>query len=424
MEEKTMSEQEQPTGLGTLFLEAMFKKYDDISSMIKTSTIPQFKKFVKNVALTLLVVFIGSLILVAMGTTSEVKILTVIGRLGLIFTGVIFFFVATPIGYVFAGRKYVTFIRSFAVYQLFITLVIWISPMPVSASLLFGLSFAGCLLAFANVLESNPGIVRIFTTLIFAGLLAATYFPSFRDKFDSHIIGMNEPSLIQIYTGDLKAGKIKLFLNGKPNAWYFITPDGTYELFDHSGYHDIYQSELKPITPEIAKKVSNEENLLSPRNLQKSAAVVTQAPDRAPAHNLIEIRSIQTRERFEDVTAIVNAMVNQGELSNTCVQAQPQKWEILDIASYDLNNDGINELLIAGNPPCAFGARMPMFWVYMKTSHGYQRLLNASALDNLYVSDQRTNGFRDLVTKVTTGAGTETYLMTFKYNGQEYREAN
>ncbi len=59
---------------------------------------------------------------------------------------------------------------------------------------------------------------------------------------------------------------------------------------------------------------------------------------KAPSHNLIEIRSIQTRERFDDVIAIVNAMVNQGELSSTCVQEQPQKWEILDVASYDLNN--------------------------------------------------------------------------------------
>lgn len=273
-----MSEQEQPTGLGTLFLEAMFKKYDDISSTIKTSTIPQFKKLVKNVALTLLVVFIGSLVLVAMGTTSEVKILTVLGRLGLIFTGVIFFFVATPIGYVFAGRKYVTFIRSFAIYQLFITLVIWITPMPVSASLLFGLSFAGCLLAFANVLESNPGSVRVITTVFFAGLLAATYFPSFRDKIDYYIIGMNEPSLIQIYTGDLKAGKIKFFLNGQPKVWYLTTPEGTYELFDHSGHHDIYQKKLQPITPEIARKLINDENLISPRNLQRRSAASDQAP--------------------------------------------------------------------------------------------------------------------------------------------------
>jgi Protein of unknown function (DUF1566) len=270
MEDKTMPDTEQQTkGLGTVFLEAIFKKYDDISSTIKTNTFPQFKRFVRNVALAVFLIFIGSFLLVAIGTTSEIKILTVLGRLGLIFAAVVLFFVATPVGYVFAGRKYVTFIRSFAIYQLFITLVIWISPMPVSASLLFGLSFAGCLLAYANIFESNPGIVRIFTTVIFLGLLAATYFPSFRDKFDSKIVAMNEPSLIQIYTGDLKAGKIKFFLKGQPKVWYLRTPGGSYELFDHSGYHDIYQKELQPITPEIASKLINDENLLSSRNLQK-----------------------------------------------------------------------------------------------------------------------------------------------------------
>jgi hypothetical protein len=169
------------------------------------------------------------------------------------------------------GLTHVTFIRCFAIYQLFLTLVIWISPMPVSASLLFGLSFASSLLAFANILESNPGIVRLCTTVIFAGLLAATYFPSFRDKFDSQIIGMNEPSLIQVHTGDLKAGKIQFFLKGQPKVWYLTTPEGTYELFDHAGNHDIYQKELQPITLEIVRKLITDEKLLSPRNLYRSS---------------------------------------------------------------------------------------------------------------------------------------------------------
>jgi hypothetical protein len=139
--------------------------------------------------------------------------------------------------------------------------------------------------------------------------------------------------------------------------------------------------------------------------------------------NLIEIGSIESKERFEGVTAIVNVMVKEGQIDGSCVQKQAQKWEILDVALFDLNDDGIKEYLISGNAPCASGARMPLCWVYAKTNNEHRRLLNAGALDNLYVSDHRTNGFRDLVTKITTGAGTETFLTTLKYDGKEYRES-
>ena len=276
-----MEEQQEP-GMGTLFLKTLGKGYDNISSTLKESTIPKFKIFVRNVFIALAAVFAGSLLLVVLGTTLEKNMLTVIGRFGLIFTGVSLFLVAAPVGYVFAGRKYMTFIRSFAIYQLFITLVILLSPMPVSLSFLFSLSFATSLLAIVNSMESKPGIIMVGTTVIFAFLLATIYFPTVRDKVDFWVIAKNDPNLIQVSSGDLKAGKVKFFLKGEPIIWYYVPPEGGYELFDHSGNHDIYQGKLKPITPEIARILTNNEKLLSPRNLQ-SSYTGTPAPASAPA---------------------------------------------------------------------------------------------------------------------------------------------
>ena len=339
---------DQDQGMGALLLTAIFKKYDEMSSSLTSSAIPKFKNFIIKIAIVLVITFIMSLGMVAMGITSGTKILTVFGRFGLIGSGVAFFFMSSPIGYLFAGNRYVTFIRSFAVYQLFITLIIWISPMPITASLLFGLTFAGCFLALINSTESKPGIVRLATTIIFIALLASIYFPSIRDKFDSQIVELNEPSLVQVYPGDLKSGKVKFFLNGKSNLWYSTTPEGKYELFDHRGHHDIYQDVLKPITPEIARKLTADENLLSSRNLLKNQISITKSVDKGVVNNAPINEVIQKFELQQnwDLETILNAE----KLYQAAIYKRLQQfWSLPEFKKWDPSLTAVVVITISQN---------------------------------------------------------------------------
>lgn len=259
-------------GLGTLFLEAMFKKYSEFATSIKTSAIPKLKKAVTVLLFIFAGLFFGSFSLVVLGTSTESNTITVLGRIGIILSMFILLMIATPIGYIFAGQKYITFVRSFAIYQMFSTLVIWVSPLPVTLPILFGLSLASCVLALVNALGSEMLTFRIITTAVFCFLLSAVYFPTLRDKLNFGIVEMNEPVLLKISHGEVPGGKIRFFLRGKPAVWYFVDTRGKYELFDHEGYHDIFQTRLKPITREIADLLMNEENLISSRNFVYSTA--------------------------------------------------------------------------------------------------------------------------------------------------------
>ncbi|MFA4817515.1 MAG: hypothetical protein WC608_02175 [Parcubacteria group bacterium] len=271
-----MPEQEQ--GLGALFLEAMFKKYDDLSTFISSSAIPKFKRFVKIVFYLFIAFFLVSLLLMMTGIALEENNLTALGRIGLVITGVILLMIASLIGFAFAGKKYMTFVRSFAIYQLLVTLVLWASPMPITLPILFGLSLAGCLLALINAVGETMLFVKVGTSLIFIGLLATAYFPSWRDKLYGGIVEMNEPELIKITSGEISNGKIRLFLRGKPAIWYFVDTKGQYQLFNHDGYHDIFQVRLKPITSEIAAKLMENEKLISPRNFVYNTAYTGPPP--------------------------------------------------------------------------------------------------------------------------------------------------
>lgn len=46
---------------------------------------------------------------------------------------------------------------------------------------------------------------------------------------------------------------------GDPAVWYYETPDGTIELFDHPGFHPQSGQALKPITREVAAKYEKQE---------------------------------------------------------------------------------------------------------------------------------------------------------------------
>ena len=259
-----MSENEQ--GLGAIFLEALFKKYETLSESFKTELVPKLKQTVKIILFFCISLFFLSFLFMALGLNKESNEFIVIGRIGIILSTFMFLVLATPIGFVFAGKKYIVFVRSFALYQLFSTLVIWLSPIPATLSILFGISLAGFVLAAINALGSDLFFLRLATTIVFCASLINLYFPYYHSKFNFSILTMNEPALLKLNKGDVSGGKVRFFLKGNSVVWYALDSKGRYELFDRAGYPDTSGEKLKPITEEIGKKLKENEKLISPRN--------------------------------------------------------------------------------------------------------------------------------------------------------------
>jgi hypothetical protein len=282
-----MNEQIHEMGLGALIIEAMFKKYDEIAAMVSAKAIPGFRKWAKIILRSLVFFFLASLLALGVGIFIEQNDVTVLGRLGIILTMTLLFMFASPIGFALAGKKYVAFIRNFAIYQLLITLVLWLSPMPITLEVLFGLSLIGTILAVINAFGKEAPIkdedvitigktklrkptVKTVTHIIFVLLLITAYFPSLRDKVDFWIIDANEPQLIKVNPGDVSGGKIPFFRRGRSVIWVHPEDDGTYVLFNHKGSYDLSKDTLQPITDDIAKRLRRNEKLISPRNLNAS----------------------------------------------------------------------------------------------------------------------------------------------------------
>lgn len=258
---------------------SLFKKFDELKMEFRGNIMPEMKRIIKLAFLWTLIIFVGSLVLVILGTELEKNSLVVYGKIGLIFSSLIFLVLATPIGFVFAGKKYTIFVTSFAVFQLFSTLVIWLTPMPVNLNVLFALTMSGFLLAMINSLATEMKAIRLATTVIFCAILASLYFPTTRAHFERLIEEVNEPKLLQINKGDIPSGKVRFYLQGQPAVWYFVTPEGKYELFDNKGHHDIYKDRLLPITETVINRLIANENLLSVRNMHRDWASSQMTPE-------------------------------------------------------------------------------------------------------------------------------------------------
>jgi hypothetical protein len=137
---------------------------------------------------------------------------------------------------------------------------------------------------------------------------------------------------------------------------------------------------------------------------------------------LVRFESIRNPASWTETADIVHTMVDLRELDRTCVKKLADPTQTVEVATVDLNKDGKDEYIVCGTMPCAYGARMPMYWVFAKSGNGYRMLLSSGALDNLYISNQSSNGYCNLVSKIVTGAGSETFYITFKYDGHQYRE--
>jgi hypothetical protein len=123
------------------------------------------------------------------------------------------------------------------------------------------------------------------------------------------------------------------------------------------------------------------------------------------------------------VIGLLRAMIRDKQIDKSCVDGEKDKASIIDVKAVDLNNDGIPEFWIAGNAPCAFGARTQMYWVYGKSGDNYRMLLSAGALDDMKVGNAVSKGYKDIVGMYLSGAGTVKEKVLFKYDGNIYKQA-
>lgn len=92
--------------------------------------------------------------------------------------------------------------------------------------------------------------------------------------------------------------------------------------------------------------------------------------------------------------------------------------KVVGITKVLLNNSGGQQYLLDGMPPCAFGARSSMYWIY-EDHGGVMRLLaDIGAADNVTVSPQATNGYFDI--EISAGGNS----FHWQYNGSKYKQVD
>lgn len=275
-------------GMGTLFLLVLQKKYGEI----KESAKPKLKKMFKIIACVFGGIFLLALMFIISGTSLGINEVTLIGRLGIIFIGGCLLWLAIPIGYALAGRRYITFIRYCVLYQVSAVFVLWFTPLPITLSIMCGISFVGFLIAVINALAKDKRI-KYVTTAVFLFLLSSAFVPRLHNVVYSKVIEYNQPQLLQLHHGQVK--EITFFLNHKPVVWSSIDDaDKKYVLYDGKGFDRYSNKEFEPMTPPLADLLRRNEELISPRNFfdqqvkyefGKSSEIPNQVPTQTQARD-------------------------------------------------------------------------------------------------------------------------------------------
>lgn len=110
------------------------------------------------------------------------------------------------------------------------------------------------------------------------------------------------------------------------------------------------------------------------------------------------------------------------EWFKSCIDEAGGIEMIVDIGAISLSNSDAQQYLLIGKPPCAFGARTPMYWVYENRDGKIRLLADIGAADDVKATSQHTKGYRDLVVIGIIGAGAEVCSGTYKFDGKLYRE--
>jgi len=88
----------------------------------------------------------------------------------------------------------------------------------------------------------------------------------------------------------------------------------------------------------------------------------------------------------------------------------------------DLDHDGVPVLVVRGQGGFICGAYWCPYWIYRRTSTGYERLLDAGNIQRLEPLATVTHGFRDVRTWMH-GSAWDGSVTLYKFDGRRYRYA-
>jgi hypothetical protein len=256
--------------MASKFLEAMFIGYDN--------TVPKIKAGAKVLLGILFALLLAAILFISIGLSAGRNDLVTLGCLfkalvasaGLLVISPLFIALESAGKGRISGRGTIRFITSCFFLQLLIALFIFISPMSVGPHTFFTLNLAAFMLALTFAAQ-NP-IARAIPGIVFTLAIVNLFFPYWGNKAATAIGILNEPRLLPIRPGDVRSGKIRFYVKGKPAVWYSQDRKGLYELWDAAGNHDQSSARLRPITDSIREMLEANEDLISPRNFIKENA--------------------------------------------------------------------------------------------------------------------------------------------------------
>ena len=131
-------------------------------------------------------------------------------------------------------------------------------------------------------------------------------------------------------------------------------------------------------------------------------------------------------------TKIMNDIFQQLLLDCKASAPSPESWKeikinepvnkYIEVKSVPLVEGKITYLITGLEQPF-LGARMPMYWIYEKTTAGYRQIADFGANDEVKILKSTHNGYRDIRTMGIVGAGTKVVLCKNIFNGNKYVDA-
>jgi len=118
---------------------------------------------------------------------------------------------------------------------------------------------------------------------------------------------------------------------------------------------------------------------------------------------------------------LVELMINNGDITRACVQAQGGTLKAINVRLEYLNNDKQPEYVVSGDGSCCIGARRCSTSIYQKTANGYRKIYGGTDGDqaDIEVLRTRTNGYRNI--RSTLYSGGQALTAIFKFNGSNYQ---
>lgn len=259
----------------------------------------------KAMLLGLVLLLVASLFLEWLGAKAERNDVVALGQIGKAFLclAILALNSIIPVGVkiLSLGRydmtSYFNKVRCILLYNIAIVLLYYFSPIPVTISTLKAITVISLAITLLCLTTTYyPQVVAVGSIM----LVCLVYFPRVGQILENRVRQANQPKLLKIQPGHIATGKTRLFLDGKPIVYYlYHEDDNTYELFDSPGIHDIFPQQLQPVTEELVRKLVEDEELVSPRNIEGEKTSAAMKRDEAITEK--RRRSGRTRESEESI---------------------------------------------------------------------------------------------------------------------------